>query len=125
MIDKVLYAVDENGNRIGESHPRAKVCNLDVEVLRLAYGRGWLGHLTKEQLAEAFGVSIWAIRDIVYYRRRINAPNDFVPPNRPRRKKRRIHTPPPSQIHNLVALGIPWDVVKAMEIEVLSRHPQF
>lgn len=114
MVDKILFAVDENGNRIGESHPRAKLCDLDVEVIRLAYGRGWL---RQNELAEAFGVSKWAIRDIVYFRRRAHTPDEYVVP----KKKRKGHKPPPSRIYNMVEFGVPLEVIKSMEIEVRPR----
>lgn len=47
-------AVNENGHRIGDSHPRAKLSNREVElVLRLHHFERW----TYAKLAVKFGVS--------------------------------------------------------------------
>lgn len=60
-----VVAVNECGQRIGESHHRAKLTDHDVDLVReLHEDHG----ITYAQLAEKFGVSRSVIREICRYR---------------------------------------------------------
>jgi ribosome-binding protein aMBF1 (putative translation factor) len=64
---KVFVAVDENGLRIGEAHPNAKLSDKEVDQIRdLREQAGW-GY---EQLATAYNVPKVTIQMICTYQRR-------------------------------------------------------
>lgn len=64
---KVFIAVDENGLRIGETHPNAKLTDAQVDEMRdLRENDG----LTYDQLAERFGVPYITVQKICTYARR-------------------------------------------------------
>jgi len=64
---KVFIAVDENGLRIGETHPNAKLTDAQVDEMRdLRERDGW----TYDQLAERFGVPYITVQKICTYERR-------------------------------------------------------
>jgi len=64
---KVFIAVDENGLRIGETHPNAKLTDAQVDLMRdLREVNGW----TYDQLAEHFGVPYITVQKICTYQRR-------------------------------------------------------
>jgi hypothetical protein len=64
---KVFIAVDENGLRIGETHPRAKLTDVQVDEMRdLREMKGW----TYDQLAEHFSVPYITVQKICTYERR-------------------------------------------------------
>lgn len=64
---KVFIAVDENGLRIGETHPNAKLTDAQVDEMRdLRELKGW----TYDQLAERFGVPYITVQKICTYERR-------------------------------------------------------
>lgn len=51
----------------GENHPRAKICDKDVELLRVLHEQHGLGY---KPLAAKFEISVRQVRDICHYRRR-------------------------------------------------------
>lgn len=61
-----VVAVNERGNRMGETHHRAKLTDEQVETMRELHQQGW----GFKRLARAFNVSRETARDIVLYRRR-------------------------------------------------------
>lgn len=64
---KVFIAVDENGLRIGETHPNAKLTDAQVDEMRdLRELKGW----TYDQLAAHFGVPYITVQKICTYERR-------------------------------------------------------
>ena len=64
---KVFIAVDENGVRIGETHPNAKLTDAQVDEMRdLREGKGW----SYDQLAEHFDVPYITVQKICTYQRR-------------------------------------------------------
>lgn len=66
-----LVAVNENGQRVGETHPRARLTDADVDLIReLREDHG----LTYQQLADKFDVSKSLIRYICKYQRRAQTP---------------------------------------------------
>lgn len=64
---KRTVAVNEKGKRIGEDHPRAKLTNHEVELIRQLHAEGWGGY---KRLGGKFGVSWAMVRDVVKGRRR-------------------------------------------------------
>lgn len=67
---KRVVAVNENGKRIGEDHPRAKLTNHEVELIREMHGEGW-GY---KRIADKFGVGKTTIQDLCTGRRRCQQP---------------------------------------------------
>lgn len=66
---KVYVAVDENGQRIGETHHNAKLTDQEVEQIRdLHELAGW----TYDELASAYGAPKITIAKICTYQRRAN-----------------------------------------------------
>lgn len=65
-------AVNEEGLRIGEDHPNAKLSDADVDLIRDLHEEDCL---TYETLAEKFEVSKWAIGRICRYERRAQTPS--------------------------------------------------
>jgi DNA-binding transcriptional regulator YiaG len=64
---KVFIAVDENGLRIGETHPKAKLTDAQVDEMRdLREEQGW----SYDQLATHFGVPKITVAKICTYERR-------------------------------------------------------
>lgn len=55
------------GHRIGQSHPKARLTDEQVETIRRVYASGTVGY---EILGRAFKTSPWTIRDIVKERTR-------------------------------------------------------
>ncbi|WP_198420340.1 hypothetical protein [Sulfurimicrobium lacus] len=66
-------AVNDNGLRIGEDHPNAKLTDADVERIRSMHEDG----VNYETLADKFEVSKWAVGRICRYERRAQTPADF------------------------------------------------
>jgi hypothetical protein len=64
---KVFIAVDENGLRIGETHPNAKLTDVQVDEMRdLHEQKGW----TYDRLAEHFACPKATVQKICTYQRR-------------------------------------------------------
>jgi DNA invertase Pin-like site-specific DNA recombinase len=61
-----IVAVNDAGLRIGEYHPRAKLTDAEVELVRRLYEGG----MRYSELAMKFEVSKWAIGRICRYERR-------------------------------------------------------
>ena len=57
------------GHRIGESHPRARLSDTDVSLIRTLHEEHQLGYGT---LAEKFGVAKSTVQDICTYRTRVH-----------------------------------------------------
>ena len=55
------------GHRRGESHPRAKLTDEQVDRIRSLRAHGW----TYRRITEAIGASYWTVRDIADYRTRL------------------------------------------------------
>lgn len=67
--------------RIGESHPRAKISNADVERMRFFFeAGGW----SIPQLCRVFNLPRWTVRDIVEYRSRAQTPAAWREPKNKR-----------------------------------------
>lgn len=66
-----IVAVNERGDRVGEDHPRAKLTNHEVELIRELYE---FGGITMRQIAEKFEVAPATICGIVNYRQRATIP---------------------------------------------------
>lgn len=62
-----LVGVDQNGNRVGEDHGKAKLTDHDIDLIRELHEEHGLGYRT---LARKFETSKSTIRDICKYRRR-------------------------------------------------------
>ncbi len=85
MEKKKRINTNDRGNRIGDSHPRAKLSDEQVEEIRELYDDGFYSYLT---LAKRFGVDKWTIRDIVKFRRRNVTPSAY--PYKPKRPPRKV-----------------------------------
>jgi len=80
-----LVAVNEAGRRIGESHPRAKLTDHEVDLIRdliedtvdPATGKVVLKGLSYGEIARKFEVSKGTVFDIVSCRRRAQTPSTF------------------------------------------------
>lgn len=80
-----LVAVNEAGRRIGESHPRAKLTDHEVDLIRdliedtvdPATGKVVLKGLSYGEVARKFEVSKGTVFDIVRCRRRAQTPAAF------------------------------------------------
>lgn len=63
-----MVAINAEGRVVGEDHPRAKLTDADVELIRELHeeyeGYGY------RKLAKMFDVSRWYIRDLCTYKRR-------------------------------------------------------
>ena len=61
-----MVGVNDIGRPVGESHPRARLSDDDVELIRQLrdVGMAW------RRIAEKFEVSVWTVRDICSHRRR-------------------------------------------------------
>ena len=71
---KVIVAVSETGERIGEDHPNARLNNEQVDRIRdLREGFG----LTYVQLAALYSVTRSCIAGICQYRRYVSTPFGF------------------------------------------------
>lgn len=86
---------DEQGIRhlIGEAHPRARLTDAQVELIRELYDAGQEGTGPKigyRALAKQFNTSKRTVRDIVNYRRRNVWADSWAVPRRKRRRKRRV-----------------------------------
>jgi FixJ family two-component response regulator len=74
-----VVAVDEHGRRVGESHPRAKLTDHEVELIRQlaegelvrnAQGRFVKQGLTYAEIAAKFDISSETVKSIALYRKR-------------------------------------------------------
>lgn len=82
---KRVVPVNERGRRIGEGHPRAKLTDHEIDLIReLAEdtidpetGKVVLGGLTQRQIAAKFEVSRGTVGDIISCRRRAQTPSGF------------------------------------------------
>ena len=68
-----VVAVNERGLLIGEDHPRARLTDGEVELIRLLHEEG----MSYTVLAEKFEVSKWAVGRICRYERRAQTPAAF------------------------------------------------
>lgn len=84
----VLVAVNENGVRIGESHPRVRLTDGEVELIRLLHEDEHepVGY---RRLAAIFEVSKRTIRDICAYRRRAETVAAWVEPRQLQRQRKK------------------------------------
>lgn len=72
-----LVGVDERGNRVGEDHPRAKLTDHEVDLIRELWETRaeWGGSVRK--IAEKFEVGKSQIHEIVTFRSRTDYPTGF------------------------------------------------
>lgn len=70
MVKKIILPCDEQRKPVGQYHPKAKLSDADIELIRDIYDEGLVGYGT---LAKVFGVKKHVIRDIVTFRRRSTA----------------------------------------------------
>jgi len=68
-----LIGVNEKGLRVGEDHPKAKLTNRDVELIRRLHEEG----LSYRTIAEKFEVSKMLVCYICTYRRRVSNAVEF------------------------------------------------
>lgn len=66
-----LITVNEDGRRVGESHPRAKLTDHEVELIRQLLDEGGL---TQKGIADKFDVSYSTVKSISCCRRRAQTP---------------------------------------------------
>lgn len=85
-----LLAVNESGIRVGEDHQRAKLTNAEVDKLLDLHEEHGMGY---GRLAELFGVSKSATRDICRYLRRAQHAVDFRRATAPTIEQRRLADP--------------------------------
>jgi predicted DNA-binding protein (UPF0251 family) len=69
-----LVGIDEHGNRVGEDHPRAKLTDHEVELIRQLHEEGGL---SMREIAEKFEVAKSTIVAIVNYQRRVSYPTGW------------------------------------------------
>ena len=62
-----LVSIDDNGRRVGQDHPKARLTDSQVEDMRARYEAGGIGY---KALARLYGVSRSTARSIVTYERR-------------------------------------------------------
>lgn len=72
-----LVAVDDNGNRVGEDHPRAKLTNAEVDLIRQLWEERDEHPISIRQIAEKFEVGKSIIHGIVTFQRRATYPTGF------------------------------------------------
>jgi hypothetical protein len=76
-----VVAVNERGRRIGESHPRAKLTDREVDLLRELVdnliGEGMKPMQAYRTAAEKFEVHVRSAKKIVYCERRAQYPDRF------------------------------------------------
>ena len=69
MADDARYVgVNDHGNPVGEYHPRAKLTDEDVELIRQL--RESDPPMPMREIAAKFEVSVGTVHDVVSYRRR-------------------------------------------------------
>jgi hypothetical protein len=85
-LKMTLVAVNENGVRVGESHPRVRLTDWEVELIRILHEEDSLGY---RRLAAIFEVSKRTIRDICHYRRRAETVVAWVEPRQAQRERRK------------------------------------
>ena len=66
-----LVGVDERGNRVGEDHPRAKLTDHEVDLIRELHEGGGL---SMREIAEKFDIAKSTVCDIVNYNKRVSYP---------------------------------------------------
>jgi hypothetical protein len=70
-----LVGIDERGNRCGEDHPRAKLSDAEVELIReLAEPSDGSTPMAKAEIARKFEVRRSTVSDIVHFRQRASYP---------------------------------------------------
>lgn len=85
-----LLAVNDLGVRVGEDHQRAKLTNAEVDRLLDLHEEHGIGY---RRLAEIFGMSKRAVRDICNYDRRAQHATEFRRAAAPTIEQRRILSP--------------------------------
>jgi len=69
-----LVGLNEHGRRIGESHHRAKIPDLIVDLIRELHDSGVLGY---ELIGRYLGIPKATVRNLVLCRRRYQYPVEF------------------------------------------------
>ena len=69
-----IVAVDEHNNRIGEDHPRAKLTDHDVELIRQLREEFGLAH---SEIAVKFEIAKSTVVAICQYQRRATTPAGY------------------------------------------------
>lgn len=87
----ILVAVNANGVRIGESHPRARLTDWEVELIRQLH-EDLEEPIGYRRLAAIFEVSKRTIRDVCAYRRRAETVAAWVEPRQEKRKRKGAHS---------------------------------
>ena len=73
MPKRAPIGVNETGRRVGEGHPRAKLTDHEVELIRVLHEQGW-GY---RRLAEKFDITRGHAHRICAYASRVQAPVRF------------------------------------------------
>jgi hypothetical protein len=60
-MSKVLIAINHRGCRVGQSHPRAKLTDVQVERMRELREAGGISYLTLARMFEVSKVQAWRI----------------------------------------------------------------
>jgi len=68
-----IVGIDERGNRVGEDHPRAKLSDHEVELIRELHEGG----MSCAEIARKFEVAKSTVSLIVNFKRRATAPMGF------------------------------------------------
>ena len=72
---RILIAISENGRLLGESHPRAKLSDAQIEMIRDDHEyRG----MSVTQIASKRGIPWGTVNKIVYYNRRASTPVRYI-----------------------------------------------
>ncbi len=75
MVDKRdVVGVDENGNLVGEYHPKSKISDEVVDEIRALHDEGFVGYRT---LAKWFDIPRSTVSDIIRCRRRASFISHF------------------------------------------------
>lgn len=72
-----LIGIDDRGNRVGEDHPRAKLSDEDVELIRQLWEERGEHPISLKQIANKFEVAKSTIHDIVTFKRRATYPTGW------------------------------------------------
>ena len=70
MATIIYLGLTRQGKRVGETHPRAKLSDADIDLIRELGDPDDPGHLSYAVIADKFDVSKSTIRDIIKCRRR-------------------------------------------------------
>ena len=68
---RLTIAVNERGNRVGQSHHNARLTDYEVDMIRQLH---FAAKMSYPRIAEKFEVSAHTVKDICLFRRRAEVP---------------------------------------------------